>query len=278
MLAERNRSSRAVAIFVEACAALLLLLLVPARAPAVPTISIEPSLITVAAMEVFDLQIAVDAEADTFSNFDVVVRFDPGRIELVTVLEGSLYVNSGHSTWFVFEEESTGVWEVFDVIFPAGSFLVAPGELARLRLRALADGCSSIEFLSAALKDIDRLPIEPLATRGGLVRIGNFSAVPEAEGASGRFALGFPYPNPTRGSIRIEATVPRGAFVEPPPVGVFDLAGRLIGEARIAARGDPLVYFWDGRERAGVHASPGVYFARSIGGPSSVSRRIVIVR
>jgi len=44
------------------------------------------------------------------------------------------------------------------------------------------------------------------------------------------------------------------------------------------SRGSPLVFFWDGRERAGAEVSSGVYFIRPIGGSSSAARRIVIVR
>ncbi|MFH1681420.1 MAG: hypothetical protein ABIH26_12370 [Candidatus Eisenbacteria bacterium] len=257
---------------------LFLVSVLRASAWGAPTISIEPAVLTVDPSDLFGLRIMVDAEADTFSNFDVVVRIDPGRVEFVEALEGSLYVNSGYNTWFEFEEESTGVWEVFDVIFPAGSFLVAPGELARLRLRALADGCSAIEFLSVALKDIDRLPIEPVETENGLVRIGSFSAVPDAETAQGRGGLGAPYPNPTRGPVRIAWFSPTEVFFPPPFVGVYDLRGRIVGEAEIVSPGRPSWFFWNGRDLSGVEVPAGVYFFRARCGLSSAARRIVILR
>ncbi|MFH1681718.1 MAG: hypothetical protein ABIH26_13885, partial [Candidatus Eisenbacteria bacterium] len=77
-------------------------------ASADPTVYLEPESTTVAVGQEFDIHLMIDDGTDTISNFQVIIRFDPGIIGMVGVDEGSLYVSAGHETFFHVEEESLG--------------------------------------------------------------------------------------------------------------------------------------------------------------------------
>ncbi len=254
-------------------------LCLPALASAIPKVYIDPPVSYVDVNEEFDVQVMISAEADTFSNFQVFLEFDPGLLELVEVFEGSLYTESGLQTWFEWEEESAGLWEIFDVIFPAMSFVIAPGELAKVRFRALADGTSPLHFVSVAVKDIYRYPLLPLMWDDGIVHVGPVVGVGAEPLPALSWQLGPPVPNPSPGATRISLTgplaVPAGAF----GVAVFDARGRLIRQLTDTfPAGGATSLLWDGQDSGGAAVPSGVYFFRLETPGETVSRRVVLVR
>jgi hypothetical protein len=84
---------------------------VASHALGAPTLSIAPDTSTVQVSDLFEIQLLVNADVDTFSNFQVIVQFDPTIIEVDTVFKGSIYVNAGHDDVWHVEEESLGTWE-----------------------------------------------------------------------------------------------------------------------------------------------------------------------
>ncbi len=231
-------------------AALLVLLLAVSPAVAIPLVSIDPPTILVGPGLEFDLDIVINDEADTFSNFQVIFRFDTSVIEFVEAFEGSIYVETGLNTWFHVEEESTGTWEIFEVLFPGSSFVVAPGVLAHLRFRALADGVTPIEFQSVVVTDIVRNPIQPLIWSNGLVFVDEATGTDEVTAAGAGWFLGEPAPNPSRGTTRVLCLRPSGTGPgEAPRLSVYDARGRLVSSlSRLSGAGDPYIE-WDGRDR-----------------------------
>ena len=177
---------------------MLLLLTLPCWAAAVPTVYIDPLSSHVEVGEEFDVSVMITADADTFSNYRIFFTYDTDIVEFLGASEGSLYTHllPGFWTWFGVEEESLGTWEVFDNVFPSGSYVLAPGEMAVFRFRALADGYSPIHFLSGSVKDIDRYPLDPLEWEDGCVYVGPFSGVEGVNREHPRWSLGNPFPNP----------------------------------------------------------------------------------
>lgn len=263
-----------------ACIAIALLL--PAAAPdqaaAIPTVYIDPPATIADSGEVFDVGIRINEDADTFSNFQVIVRFDPAVLFLQQVFEGSLYTSYSGQRFFVAEEESLGTWEIFDVIFPAMSFVVAPGELARLRFQALADGCSFVEFLSVSLRDIERDPILPVASEGGVVLVGETAVgVGGPPELGGSWTLGPPAPNPSAGVVRLFLGRPPGALSNI-RLAVYDAGGRLVRDLSSEGFASSGRLEWDGRDRGGREAPPGVYFVRLAAGDRTFTRKLLRVR
>jgi hypothetical protein len=262
-----------------AWAAVLFLLGAAAEARAIPTVSIDPVATIVDPGEVFEVGVWISADAETISTFVVVVRFDPIVLEMVAAYEGSLYVNSPWTTWFVAEEESLGTWEVWDVIFPGGSYVVAPGEMARLRFRAKTNGYSDIEFLSAGVCDIERYPLDPLVWENGFVCVGGGGTEVENGALPDRsWRLGPPFPNPTRDAVSVPLLGSRESIVAPMRVAVFDASGRMVRSLPGVPDRIPSDLRWDGRNDRGCEVPAGVYFIRCASPGITGSRRVVVVR
>ncbi len=242
-------------------------------------VSIDPSFTRVDPNEIFDLSVMISAEADTFSNFQVFVEFDPTVLEFVEAFEGSLYANSPWpNPWFLFEEESPGLWQIFEIIFPAMSYIVAPGELTRIRFRALAGGVSPVHFVSVAIKDILRFPLLPVLPEDGLVHVNPVIGIePDSVPLTG-WQLGPAVPNPTPGPTRIFLSTPIVLSAGQGEVGIYDARGRLVQQLTHGLAGGAHDLLWDGRDTAGEAVPSGVYFFRLVAPDETLSRRVVLIR
>jgi hypothetical protein len=248
------------------------------RGEAIPTVSLEPAMVWVSPGEQFDIQVMINADADTMSNYHVVVRFDPLILEFITATEGELYTDltPGFWTWFGSEEESLGTWEVFDIVFPSGSFVLAPGELVCLSFLAAAEGCSHIEFLSATVTDIERYPLDPLAREDARVCVMVVEAVDPMSAGDHPWDLGLPFPNPSRGTSTIRLSGPVQGEEGGADLAVYDVRGRRIRTLACDCWGSLVV--WDGLGDCGTEVPSGVYFFRLEVGGKTLSRRVVILR
>ncbi|MCK4546160.1 MAG: T9SS type A sorting domain-containing protein [Candidatus Eisenbacteria sp.] len=255
------------------------LICLPSLVVAVPTVYIDPVITQVDVGEQFDVSIMINADVDTIANFQIFVEFDPAVLEFVNALEGSLYTNllPGFWTWFGAEEESLGTWEVFDIVFPSGSFVIAPGELVRLRFNPIAEGYSELDLVSVVVTDIERYPIEALSWDDGAVYVGPFSGVPGDARGPTRWNLGDPFPNPSRGATRISLTRPIDAASEECHFGVYDVEGRMVRDLTdLLGKTSDLA--WDGRSRFGIGVPSGVYFFRLVTPEGVATRKVILVR
>ncbi|MGD9403397.1 MAG: hypothetical protein PVF95_14155 [bacterium] len=253
-----------------------LLLTLPSAAGAVPVVYCEPETSTVDSAEVFQVGVMVD-QLDTLSNYQIIFTYDYTVLEFVDAYQGSLYANSGLQTWFTVEEESLGTWEVFDVIFPALTYLLPPGELCRLEFKALKTGFSPIEFISVALTDRYREGIAPLTWRDGFIVVGDLAGV---EGGASRAMppIGFPQPNPTRGAVTVPLCLcgkDRNCGIT---VGIYDTRGSFVAGLadRVGITGTGLV--WDGCDSDGRKVPAGIYYMRANWPEINAARKIVIIK
>jgi len=258
---------------------LLFLLRLTGAASASPLVSIEPAVTLVDPDDLFEVALYIDDGVDTISNFQVRFDFPTGLLQFQEAIEGSLYTASGNQTWFYFDESPPGTVEVFDVIFPAMSFVLPPGELARLRFRALAEGVAEIRFLSVDLRDILRDPIPGVLTRGGSVCIGTgTTGLDSPRPDRPEWMLAPPSPNPARGGTRIRLFRPPASAGMSCRLGLFDPRGRLVRSLEGPAGSGFAELFWDGRNERGDAASPGVYFVRLETPNRTLSRKVIVVR
>ena len=256
-------------------AAVFLLLAVPAVAGAIPTVYCEPETITVDSAEVFQIGVMVE-DLDTLANYQVIFTYDHTVLEFVTAYEGSLYANSGLQTWFTVEEESLGTWEVWDVIFPALTYLLPPGELCRLEFRALRTGSTPIEFLSVALTDRYREGVDPLTWRDGFVIVGDLAGV-GGTGADHSSRMGLPWPNPTYGGVRVPLLFSEACGAAPVSADVYDSRGRFIAGLTEAGGIAGASLKWDGCDSAGREVPAGIYYIRA-NDAAAVTRKVVLIR
>jgi hypothetical protein len=92
----------------------------------------------------------------------------------------------------------------------------------------------------------------------------------------GAFALGEPRPNPARGAVALQLTLPRAGVVR---LEVLDLSGRRMrafAPRRFEAGTTELS--WDGRDDAGRAAPAGVYWLRVSSDAGDASRRVALLR
>jgi hypothetical protein len=262
-------------------AALLVLVIaaLPASIHAMPTVSVEPETTVLDSGQVFEVAIMVSADANTMSNFQIFFRYDTAVLRFAQALEGSLYYSSGLQTWFHYSEEPPGTCEVWDVIFPSGSFIIAPGELCKLRFEALTDGESPIEFLSVALKDIDRYPIEPVDWTNGYVVVGDPSGFEQTAPFKESLSIGHPFPNPAYQGASVSLLLTNGSeSAILCPVTITDSQGRLVATLDPSRISLPGYLIWNGRNRHGRKVSAGVYFFRICTEREVVSSSVVIVQ
>jgi len=95
-------------------------------------------------------------------------------------------------------------------------------------------------------------------------------------GASLAFSIS---PNPVRSSRAMLAlSLPAGA--RDAVITVYDVAGRVVREARVAGRGGEgrATWVWDCLDSSGVPVASGVYFCRVAAGAEEASEKVVVVR
>jgi hypothetical protein len=264
---------------VGAAVIMSLLIGLPAGGVAAATVHCSPETVFVDSAEVFQVSVMVE-DLDTLSNFQVIFKYDCTVLEFIDAYEGSLYANSGLQTWFTVEEESTGTWEVWDVIFPALTYLLPPGELCKLEFRGLGTGHTPIEFLSVALTDRYREAITPVSWTDGHVFVGDFSGVYEGDAGPGgdQFRIGMPWPNPARGGTDIRAQVTMLRERAEPDIAIYDSLGRVVARPDVLCASTGGVLVWNGRDAAGRNAPAGVYYIRAGGHGAAAARKVVLIR
>ena len=105
---------------------------------------------------------------------------------------------------------------------------------------------------------------------GGGVQVGGEDAMPLT------FRLLESVPNPFSGSAAISFEIPEATEVS---LRVYDLSGRLVRTIvdTYVTEGNHRAE-WDGRDDAEARAGAGIYFLRLVGGSSTSSRKVVLVR
>jgi photosystem II stability/assembly factor-like uncharacterized protein len=98
-----------------------------------------------------------------------------------------------------------------------------------------------------------------------------------SEGAEEAISLIYNYPNPFKAGTTVSYELPRSTRID---LRVFDVSGRLV---RVLKDGDMVESGlhqvpWDGRNNLGQAVPAGVYFYRLDVGPSSATKRMLLVR
>jgi hypothetical protein len=99
------------------------------------------------------------------------------------------------------------------------------------------------------------------------------TGVPAVAPSVAGLVLGAPRPNPSRGPVRFDFSVPPGAVAR---FGLFDVAGRAVRPWATVPDGSGSLV-WDGREASGRRAAAGVYFARLTAGGELREARVLRV-
>lgn len=134
---------------------------------------------------------------------------------------------------------------------------------AQMKVRFVASEQGSYSVVEAA---VDELSLYD----GASVPLGSS---PDPGDVPARLALRAPWPNPSRGPVRVVLALPRAGRVE---AEVLDLQGRRVATVFAAdADAGTRVLTWDGRGPGGRPAQAGIYFLRAVAGSASATARFV---
>lgn len=253
---------------------LAVVLAVACVAVAQPQVSFSPGAVMVQPGQQFDLSFRVGACGDSIASFQLYMSFDPSVVQLLQATEGTLYSQSGYMTWFIAEQVSPGFWHFFDTVFGSGTHVVPPGELLRLRFKALSYGHTQAYVDTVRMTDVRRNALPVAGFQHGEIFVVAATDVSD-EPVVSALALGPAWPNPFRGATEIRFSVPAG--LEPVRASVHDLRGRLVAELAVCGdRAGTLV--WDGRSEDGREAPSSVYFVRLTAGTVEAHTNVVKLR
>jgi hypothetical protein len=241
-----------------------------------PTVYIQPPLTEVDQEQDFAVSVRIDAGADTLTCFLVEFTFDASVVELVSAQEGTLFVESGHTTMFDWDQHSAGVHSCNSVTLGFDSFVMCPGELVHLEFHSVAEGVTPLAITAVDLRDIRREPILPVLTEAGLVGVGPGAGIDDGtQDVTGPVLNCFPNPFSTQTLLEFSTCGTAGDM----DVVVHDVTGRVVSRFDLAGSGSGLSYsLWEGTTCDGHPLPGGVYFVVASGPAGRARARTTIVR
>jgi hypothetical protein len=234
----------------------------------------------------FPVSFTVDATAHEFNGYEVTIRFDPSRVQYVSVASGAL-MNDACDTRFSPSSSTDSTATYTDVLLCDGVSVDGPGVLAVFTFRAVASGVSPLEIISDPdLTFVDDglyvRPQHPTYPRqvifhDAVVRVGGAGTgigMPSPAALDGPALLFYPNPTPAGGTFRL--TLPRAG---PATLRVVDAAGRLLlsREWALAPAGASQAS-WTGTAPGGRLLPNGVYFAQLRTPAGTAAGKLVLVR
>jgi hypothetical protein len=241
---------------VTASMVILLGLLSSASGQEYPEVFFSPGTTMLDVDDTLEVSFRVGSSCYLLSGYQLYLSFDPEVVELTSATEGSLYVLSGYTTWFIPEEEAPGQWHFFDTVMGVGTHIVPPGELLHLEFRALDYGSTEIHIDSILLADENRnnLPV------GGYEHAHIFVVSLTGADESGSAGIGRPYPNPFVTRTRVPIRLERGDG--PVSAEIHDVAGRLVRRITVGCGVTEGEIVWDGTDDRGREVTSAVYYLR----------------
>jgi hypothetical protein len=235
-----------------------------------PAIFFSPSKVMVQPGQTTELSFRVGTCEDSISGYQLYLSFDPTVVELVSATQGSLYMYSGHPTWFIDEEEGPGAWHFFDTVMGTGTYVLPPGELLRLEFEAITYGCAELHIDSILLADIERENLPVGSFEHGHMFVVDPTGVEEGGGA---VRLGPAYPNPFRSGTTVPYFAP--AVEGEASVEIYNVAGRVVRRLGVPEGRTSGELSWDGRDESGRAVPASVYFLRLTTGTSTARCSLV---
>jgi len=113
----------------------------------------------------FDLELRVDAATTDLKIYQVLISFDPTKLDTVAFTEGPLLPSSGGSTWFnYFLENGDSTLRLESVIWGYELAVDGPGLLATIRLKVIDTGVVDLSIYEHYMGDVNADTIPSTAT------------------------------------------------------------------------------------------------------------------
>jgi FlgD Ig-like domain len=253
--------------------------LLPAVATADIHVAVTPPLNQVQPNEEFTLELTVTGSFALFNAFDATVEFDPAVLEFVpevplSLQEGALMIGVCGATFHRFSATGDSL-VITDVLLCPAQALTGPGQIYRLRFRALETPAStSVRLRPGRTKFYNAgLYVLPVFTEDASVQVGDLvdAGTPGApQGLSLRAR-----PNPARAGTTLRIAAPEAG---PQSVSIYDTRGRVVRAfpSAFAAAGERDLA-WDGRDQFGRKVSIGNYTVVLRAGDRKAVTRVTVV-
>ena len=263
---------RALALLVGLAAAALL----PGAARAGIHVSLEPDSATIHPGDTLTVQLTIFQAESEFNGFDAYVGFDPTRLAYVSGTPdsqiGTVMKDVCNNFFHLFKVNPDNL-EIHLSMLCASTFATGPGEIYRVRMRALAPaGPTALTWNTGTEFYRAGFFVRPVESRPMTLFVQdlNTAVPPPAEPRGAR--LDAPWPNPHRGGgpLRLKFSLAGATQVG---FTILDTQGR-----RVASRAPESVgageYTWDW---TGLRLSPGRYLVEMTAGNSTQAARSWVV-
>ena len=226
--------------------------------------------------QTFEMDLVVPQAGAVFNGYDATIAWDPSKLTFVAAFplhaqEGSYMTLACGATYHSFHQYATNV-QITHAIWCAGMLLPGPGQLYRLRFRAMgAPGTTQVtiaqnKFYAAGYT------VPTASASPATVVIGDPSDVATAGEAMRLDAV----PNPFKPMTTLTLQAPESGQQM---ISVHDVAGRLVRDLDRGFYGaGPRQLRWDGRDNQGHRLASGAYWVTLDTGSSKATTRVVLLR
>ena len=227
-------------------------------APGRVDVQLYPQHTYVAPAELCTLEVFVTAPADSLACMECFVQYDNTLLTLVSVEEGTLFIQAPYPTFFIWEHVSPDTVSAVDCVLGYRSYFLPPGDLVRFVFQAGQPGVAGVHIDSIQVWDIDREPLFPVVDPGAWIHIGSPASGVTQPSPAGSLDC---YPNPFNPSTTLQLELPPGETNDI-EVSIYSPSGAKI---TTLFEGDCNTgncrFVWRGLDGSGQRVASGVYFA-----------------
>lgn len=256
----------------------LWLIATPCAATSVVRASFTTPARTVAPGAEFEVTIEVGESGLGFNAFELLVSFDPAALTLVPMTPISQQVGpllrDACPNVFHQSNPSQDTETAACAMLCGGVSVSGPGPIYRLRFRASTTPQVTVLRLKGFTAYLGGLRLDSAPGPNAAIGIGLPVTLDAGDGSPSALMLAAG-PNPARGVVWADATMPRATSAR---LEVLDASGRrirLLVHGRLAAGAQR--YTWDGRRDDGGQVAAGVYFVRLVADGTSLARRVELI-
>jgi hypothetical protein len=244
-----------------------------------------PELSTIDVADTALVNFEVDATAQEFNGYEVVIQYDPAIVDfLPPVIEGPLMLGACGNTFKVLTQTDSALTYAH-VILCAGVALNGPGVLSTYRFRGLANGVSPVSVISDpdftfAYAGIYINPNHPTFPRQVIfhnaeIQVGPQSGIESGAAPPLEFRLEQNAPNPFSSATAIGFAL---AAAGPVALEVFDVCGRRVWAESAALSPGAHRITWRGTAPDQAPLPSGIYFYRLTTVQGAATRKLIISR
>ncbi len=162
-----------------------------AGAWAAPLLYFEPDTLLVSSDQTqFDAFMWLNTNQDSVACYSVTMAFDTSKVVLLNAVEGDLYAQAGHETFFDWDSIAPDTSRFVDCVLGYETFVLGAGEIVRLTFEKRTTGTliTELVLMDPIATDVHRQEIPGVETRSGFLFLNPASSIEEES----------PFPAPAR--------------------------------------------------------------------------------